>query len=99
MKIRMIKQTFWEGKPLQVGDTPEVEDHVAIRWLAKRIAEEIEDLENPPLTPSSTGENVEKEKKVVKTLLPSQKKGSVNAGKKLSGVIKKHDARVSGGAD
>jgi hypothetical protein len=99
----MIKQTYWEGKSLWVGNTPDVEDHVAIRWLARGIAEEIEEGEIPPLTPPSTGENPPSDtgqgKEDVKTPPPPVKKSDVNAGKKLGGVIKKHDARVGGEAD
>jgi hypothetical protein len=102
MKIRMIKQTFWEGAPLRVGDTPDVEEHVAIRWLAKGIAEEI----IPPSENSGDDGSEEtgktegdkgKEPDEKKTPPPPVKKSTVNAGKKLGEVIKKQTARATGG--
>ena len=101
MKIRMLKQTFWEGRPLRVGDTPDVDSYVAMRWLARGIAEEIVDVPEAPVAAEETEKTAEAEPESEKKKeAPPVKKSSASVNKKqLGAVIKKHDARVTGEAD
>lgn len=41
MKVKMLKQTNWSGKPLNIGDKIEVKDAIAVRWVRNGIAEPV----------------------------------------------------------
>jgi hypothetical protein len=42
MKVKMIKQTVWNGKVLRSGDTADIESATARRWISHGIAGPLE---------------------------------------------------------
>ncbi len=66
MKVKMLVPTYWGGKQLKPGDTPEVDDAVAARWEKAKIAEivaekpkKVKKSNDPPKDPpeEDDGEN------------------------------------------
>lgn len=41
MRVRMNKQTRWNGEVLRPGDTPDIETSAAERWIKNKIAEPV----------------------------------------------------------
>lgn len=39
MKVKMLAATYWYGKNLKAGDTPDVDNVIGERWIKAGIAE------------------------------------------------------------
>lgn len=48
MLVKMLVHTFYDGRPLGIGDMPDVPDTVAGRWISRRIAEIVDDDDGVP---------------------------------------------------
>ena len=41
MKVKILKQTNWDGNPLKAGDEIEAKDSIAQRWIRNGIGEPV----------------------------------------------------------
>ena len=54
MKVRMISQTRWDGKVYKPGETAEIDNNAALRWIKNGIAAPVEPGKNETAVSETT---------------------------------------------